>query len=129
MVYIAKALSPLSSLRAALDGIEISTTYFRFGPWNLADRTENTKDDTASQLETLGKPLSRATGPSVGYACLQQPGGGATGVTGALIPDNGLVPTSFVATTKHSYASPLVSPETVMGEVGLEPKENMSPKQ
>jgi hypothetical protein len=51
------------------------------------------------------------------------------GVTGALDSDMGLVSTAFVAVTKHSYASPLVSPETVMGESGLEPKENMSPKQ
>ena len=50
-------------------------------------------------------------------------------MTGALIPDNGLVPTSFVAVTKHSYASPLVSPETVMGEVELVSKDNVSPKQ
>ena len=50
-------------------------------------------------------------------------------MTGALIPDNGLVLTSFVAVTKHSYASPLVSPETVMGEVELVSKDNVSPKQ
>ena len=55
-------------------------------------------------------------------------GGKATGITGALTADNGLVPISFVAVTKHSYALPLVSPETVIGEVGLEPKDNVSPK-
>ena len=55
--------------------------------------------------------------------------GGATGVNGALAADAGLVPKSFVAVTKHSYASPLVSPETVMGKVGLSPKANVSPKQ
>ena len=49
-------------------------------------------------------------------------------MTDALAADNGLVPISFVAVTKHSYALPLVSPETVMGEVGLEPKDNVSPK-
>jgi hypothetical protein len=55
--------------------------------------------------------------------------GGIAGVNGALAADAGLVPKSFVAVTKHSYASPLVSPETVMGEVGLSPKANVSPKQ
>jgi hypothetical protein len=50
-------------------------------------------------------------------------------VTSALVADAGLVPISLVAVTKHSYASPLVRPETVMGEVGLVPKGNMSPKQ
>ena len=47
---------------------------------------------------------------------LQQPGGGATGVTGALGADIGLLPTSFVADTTHTYACPLVSPETVIGD-------------
>ena len=62
---------------------------------------------------------------------LQQPDGRAIamGVTGALDSDIGLVPTAFVAVTKHSYASPLVSPENVMGEVELVSKDNVSPKQ
>ena len=55
--------------------------------------------------------------------------GGAAGVTGALNADAGLVPKSFVAVAAQTYASPLVSPETVIGEVGLVPKNNVSPKQ
>ena len=35
LVCITKGLSPPASPRAALDGIEISTTNFRLGPWNL----------------------------------------------------------------------------------------------
>jgi len=48
---------------------------------------------------------------------IQQLGGGATGVTGALASDIGLLPTSFVADTAHTYAYPLVNPETVIDEV------------
>ena len=43
-------------------------------------------------------------------------------MTGALASDIGLVPTAFVAVAKQAYACPLVSPETVIGEVGLVPK-------
>jgi hypothetical protein len=50
-------------------------------------------------------------------------------VTGALASDIGLLPTSFVADTTHTYTCPLVSPETVIGEVGLVPKKMLSPKQ
>ena len=50
-------------------------------------------------------------------------------MNGALAADARLVPATFVAVTKHSYASPLVSPETVMGEVELVSKDNVSPKQ
>ena len=50
---------------------------------------------------------------------LQQPGAGATGMKGALSSDAGLVPASFVADTMHKYVTPLVSPETKMGEVAL----------
>jgi hypothetical protein len=38
---------------------------------------------------------------------------------GALSSDAVLVPTSFVADTRHKYVNPFTSPETVMGEVGL----------
>ena len=50
-------------------------------------------------------------------------------MTGALDSDIGLEPTAFVAVTKHTYTCPLVSPETVIGEVGLVPKKMLSPKQ
>ena len=40
-------------------------------------------------------------------------------MTGALDSDIGLEPTAFVAVTKHTYTCALVSPETVIGEVGL----------
>ena len=59
----------------------------------------------------------------------QQPGGGPTGVNGALTADGGLVPASLAAVTAQTWLTPLVSPETVMGEVGLAPKINVSPKQ
>ncbi len=59
----------------------------------------------------------------------QQPGGGATGVTGALTADDGLVPISLVAVAAQVYDTPLVRPETAIGEVGLAPKSNLSPKQ
>ena len=49
-------------------------------------------------------------------------------MTGALAADIGLFPIAFVAVTKHSYASPLVSPETVIDEVALVPKKMLSPK-
>ena len=45
----------------------------------------------------------------------QQPGGGATGMTGANA-DAGLAPKSFVAVVAQTYACPLVSPRTVMGD-------------
>ena len=38
---------------------------------------------------------------------------------GALSSDAVLVPTSFVADTRHKYATPLTSPETVIGKVAL----------
>ena len=38
---------------------------------------------------------------------------------GSLSSDLALVPTSFVADTRQKYVNPLMSPETVMGEVGL----------
>ncbi len=41
------------------------------------------------------------------------------GVTDMLNGDNELLPAAFVAVAKQTYVSPLVSPETVMGEVGL----------
>ena len=50
-------------------------------------------------------------------------------MTGALNEDAGLSPMSFVAVTAQVYASPLDSPETVMGEVELVSKDNVSPKQ
>ena len=50
-------------------------------------------------------------------------------MTDALAADIGLVPTAFVAVTKHAYACPLVSPETVIDEVELVPKKTLSPKQ
>ena len=43
-------------------------------------------------------------------------------MTDALAADIGLVPTAFVAVAKQAYACPLVSPETVIGEVILVPK-------
>ena len=46
---------------------------------------------------------------------------GPSGITAALNADNELVPTSFVAVAKQTYVSPGVSPDTVMGEVRLEP--------
>ena len=45
--------------------------------------------------------------------------GGAAGVNGALSSEYGLAPTAFVAVAKQAYGYPLVSPETVMGEVEL----------
>ena len=42
-------------------------------------------------------------------------------MTDALAADIVLFPIAFVAVTKHTYACPLVSPETVIGEVGLVP--------
>ena len=45
--------------------------------------------------------------------------GGVASVKGALTSDTGLMPTSFVAVAKQAYMSPLVSPEIVMGDVGL----------
>jgi hypothetical protein len=50
-------------------------------------------------------------------------------VTGSLNADAGLSPMSLVAVAAQVYDTPLVRPETVMGEVGLAPKENVSPKQ
>ena len=50
-------------------------------------------------------------------------------MTDALNADAGLSPISLVAVTAQVYASPLVSPETAMGEVELAPKSNLSPKQ
>ena len=50
-------------------------------------------------------------------------------MTGALDSDIGLVPTAFVAVTKHSYACPLVNPETVIDEVELASKKMLSQKQ
>ena len=43
-------------------------------------------------------------------------------MTDALSADIGLLPKSFVAVAKQAYACPLVSPETVIGEVILVPK-------
>ena len=48
--------------------------------------------------------------------------GGPAGVNGALSSEYGLAPTAFVAVAKQAYGCPLVSPETVMGEVGLVPR-------
>ena len=48
-------------------------------------------------------------------------------MTGALSSDAGLVPKLFVAVVAQTYACPLVSPKTVMGEVGLSPNANVSP--
>ena len=50
-------------------------------------------------------------------------------MNGALSADIGLLTTSFVAVVKQAYVCPLVSPETVMDEVGLVPKKMLSPKQ
>ena len=61
--------------------------------------------------------------------------GGGTKVTGApttngsLVADEGLVPIMFVAVTAQVYDTPLVRPETAIGEVGLAPKRNLSPEQ
>ncbi len=63
------------------------------------------------------------------------PEGGGTTVAGApttngsLVADAGLVPIMFVAVTAQVYDTPLVRPETAIGEVGLAPKSNLSPKQ
>ena len=61
-------------------------------------------------------------------------GGGATvsgppTTNGSLVADAGLVPIMFVAVTAQVYDTPLVRPETAIGEVGLAPKSNLSPKQ
>ena len=45
--------------------------------------------------------------------------GGVASVNGALASDTGLVPTSLVAVARQAYVSPFVSPEIVMGDVGL----------
>ena len=50
-------------------------------------------------------------------------------MTGALIADAGLFLHRSSLLLHSSYASPLVSPETVMGEVELVSKDNVSPKQ
>ena len=55
--------------------------------------------------------------------------GGPAGVNGALSSEFGLAPTAFAAETKQTWDTPLVSPETVMGKVGLVSKDNASPKQ
>ena len=63
------------------------------------------------------------------------PEGGGTTVAGApttngsLVADEGLVPIMFVAVTAQVYDTPLVRPETAIGEVGLAPKRNLSPEQ
>ena len=41
-----------------------------------------------------------------------------SGVNGALSADAGLVPASLVADTTQKAATPFVSPDTVIGEVG-----------
>jgi hypothetical protein len=48
--------------------------------------------------------------------------GGAAGVNGALCTEFGLSPTAFAAETKQTWDTPLVSPDTVMGDVGLVPR-------
>jgi hypothetical protein len=45
--------------------------------------------------------------------------GAVASVNGALASDTGLVPTSLVAVARQAYVSPFVSPEIVMGDVGL----------
>ena len=50
-------------------------------------------------------------------------------MTGALNEDAGLSPISLVAVTAQVYDTPLVRPETAIGEVGLAPKRNLSPEQ
>ncbi len=59
----------------------------------------------------------------------QQPGGGPTGVNGALTADGGLVPPSLAAVTAQTWLTPLVRLEMVTGEVGLASRLNVSPKQ
>ena len=50
-------------------------------------------------------------------------------MTSSLNADAGLSPISLVAVTAQVYDTPLVRPETAIGEIGLAPKSNLSPKQ
>ena len=50
-------------------------------------------------------------------------------MTGSLNADAGLSPISLVAGTAQVYDTPLIRPKTAIGEVGLAPKDNVSPKQ
>ncbi len=54
---------------------------------------------------------------------------GAPTTNGSLVADVGLSPIMFVAVTAQVYDTPLVRPETAIGEVGLAPKRNLSPEQ
>jgi hypothetical protein len=81
-----------------------------------------------------GVPEGGGGVPYVGGGVPEGGGGGATvsgGPTtnGSLVADAGLSPTSLVAVTAQVYDTPLVRPETAIGEVGLAPKSNLSPEQ
>ena len=81
-----------------------------------------------------GVPEGGGGVPYVGGGVPEGGGGGAK-VSGApttnasLVADEGLVPIMFVAVTAQVYDTPLVRPETAIGEVGLAPKRNLSPEQ
>jgi hypothetical protein len=81
-----------------------------------------------------GVPEGGGGVPYVGGGVPEGGGGGATvsgapTTNGSLVADAGLSPTSLVAVTAQVYDTPLVRPETAIGEVGLAPKSNLSPEQ
>ena len=81
-----------------------------------------------------GKQMLGGGVPYVGGGVPEGGGGGAKvsgapTTNGSLVADVGLSPRSLVAVTAQVYDTPLVRPETAIGEVGLAPKSNLSPKQ
>ena len=81
-----------------------------------------------------GVPYVGGGVPYVGGGVPEGGGGGAKvsgapTTNGSLVADEGLFPIMFVAVTAQVYDTPLVRPETAIGEVGLAPKSNLSPKQ
>ena len=90
--------------------------------------------DGGVSVDGGGVPEGGGGVPYVGGGVPEGGGGGAKvsgapTTNGSLVADEGLVPIMFVAVTAQVYDTPLVRPETAIGEVGLAPKRNLSPEQ